>query len=795
MSRPAAPPDRPTGAARPRGRLARGLRTGAAGLATALVAAHAALRVADAACPLPPAAYAASAGSSVVTAADGTRLRVGLDAAGDRRLAFDLATASPHLVHALLASEDRRFFAHRGVDPRALARAAVRCVAAGAAVEGGSTLTMQLARLLDPTPRTVPGKAWQAFRAWQLERHLRKDEILGRYLAIVPLSGNLRGAATAAASWWGKDPADLSADEAATVVGVLPAPNRFDPRRHPAAARARRDVVLAAMRDEGYLADDAYRAALVRPVAVAPELFPSDAPHVALRVGDGRATLAPAVQAAVERIAAAAPPPDGIAIVVVDVATAGVTALVGARAPRAGGADASGRPRSAGSTLKPFLYALALDRGLVARDTPVLDLPWASPEWSPVNFDPGFAGPVPASDALAVSLNLPAVRLAAALPRDAFATLLRRCGFAHVRAPDGRRDADLALGTDDVTPLELAAATTALAAGGVFRPLRFAAPARADDAVLAAGPRVVSAGAAALVAQALAAPGRARPAGAARAGVAWKTGTSSSRRDAWAVGFTSRVAVVVWRGRLDGGSDDALVGARLAVPTLFDVLAVADPDPTMGTPTMGTTMGTTMGNPTMGDPTHAGAVVAVEVCATSGLASTAACGERRTDLRPADAAPLARCGVHVRVDVDRATGHLRCERCRRGHDVARRDVAVFPAAWAAWRRQAGLAVEVLPPHAPSCPDPLDPAAAGPSLVAPRPGARFEARPDGRASVVVAAVAADPGPLRLALDGVAVGPTVGRFAVAVEVAVGAHTLVVTDAAGRSAVARFEVFARP
>ncbi|MBL9089121.1 MAG: hypothetical protein JNM10_18420, partial [Planctomycetia bacterium] len=288
---------------------------------------------------------------------------------------------------------------------------------------------------------------------------------------------------------------------------------------------------------------------------------------------------------------------------------------------------------------------------------------------------------------------------------------------------------------------------------------------------------VVSAGAAALVTEALAAPGRARPPGAPRAGVAWTTGTSSGRRDAWAVGWTARVAIVVWRGRLDGAGDDALVGARLAVPTWFDVLAAVDPDPASF------------------PPAAARGVAPVEVCALTGLAPGLACGERRTDRRPADAAPLVACDAHVRVTVDAVTGDLRCDRCRAGRGVEARDVAVLPAAWAAWRRQAGLPVDDLPRHAADCPDPREPAAAGPRVLAPRPGTRLEARADGRASVVVAAVAADPGPLRLSLDGVDVGRPLGRAAAALEVGVGRHTLVVTDAAGRAAVTRFEVFAGP
>jgi penicillin-binding protein 1C len=712
------PVNRPTGPAwRRRGSR---LRRAAAALTFGAVAAFVGLRVLDVWAPLAADCLAAPRPSAVVAAADGTPLHVGLDARGERRFAFLLADASPHLVHALVASEDRRFYEHRGVDVRSLGRAAWADVAAGRLAEGGSTLSMQLARLVAPTPRTIAGKALQLFRAWQLERIATKDEILERYLDLVPLTGNLRGAPAACAAWFAKSPRDLSADEAALLVSVIPAPTRFDPRKDPAGARIRRDRVLARMHDEGFLDDVAWRAAAARPVRLAPPAFPDVAPNAWSRAGAGPTSIDAGLQRIVENLAADAAQPDGVAVVVVDNETATVRALVGAREAEASAFDATAAPRSAGSTLKPFLYAMALDAGLVVPDTPLLDLPWTAPDWAPTDFDPGARGPVRAREAQATSLNLPAVRLAASLPRGAFAGVLHRLGLAHVREPADGPGVDLALGTDDATPLELAEACATLARGGVHRPLRITMP---GEVLQQQGPgehRVLSEGACALVTEALSGQDRARPDGASATGIAWKTGTSSRRRDAWAAGWTRRTTVVVWRGRLDGGSDDSLVGARAAVPLLFAVLVAADPSPA----------------PLV---VPAGAIASVEVCTESGLAPTASCRGRRTDRRPAGAAALASCTIHRRVDVDAATGALLCPRCRSSRAtsaIVERDLALFPPAWAAWRAQAGLSTDVLPPHAADCPSPFEPDDARPVFVEPREGQRFAAGLSSKASVIV-----------------------------------------------------------
>lgn len=754
---------------------ASGLGRLAGATAGVLLGAHVAWCVADAACPLPEAARQRPRSSPVVTAGDGTALRVGLTEEGARRLPLSRDDLPPVLVRALLLAEDRRFFEHGGVDARALTRAALRCLSRGGPVEGGSTLTMQWARMVDPAPRTVRGKARQIFRAWQLERRWCKDEILVRYLEDVPMPGNLRGVAAASAALFGKAVRDLSADEAALLVALLPAPGRLDPRRRPEAARARRDAILDALRDEGTISAPAHAAARARPVEVASG-FPSPAVAATLRVGAGRSSIDADAQRAVAALVAEAPPPDGVAVVVTDVATARVRVAVGAREDRADLLDAVSRPRAAGSTLKPFLFALALDRGLVAPRTPLLDLPWAGADGAPANFDGRFSGPRPAADALASSLNVPAVRLVAALPRGAFSAHLVRCGLVRVRSPD-LPGTDVALGADDVTPLELAEAATAIAAGGWHRPLDWRL-----DGDARPGTRVMSPGACALVTGALsgALSGtlRERPPGAPREGIAWKTGTSSHRRDAWAVGWTRQVVVVVWRGRLDGGPDDTLVGARAAVPLLFDVLARVDPRPAPFPPL-----------PT--DP----AVEEVEVCAASGLAPGLACDARLRDARPVGAAPLVGCPVHVRVALDAATGALRCASCARGASLRLRDLAVFPAAWAAHRREVGLPVDELPSHAPDCPEPLEPPHAGPRVVMPRPGTTVRARADGGASVVLLAATSTRGPLRVVVDGREARVPLGSAPVALDLGVGRHAIVVLDEAGRAAATEVEVVAGP
>lgn len=712
--------------------------------------------------PFPTAALSTGPASPVVTARDGRALRVGLTEDDERCLPLDPGPLPAHLVHALQAQEDRRFAAHAGVDARALMRALGATLAGRR--EGGSTLSMQAARLVCPVPRTLAGKAVQVFRALQLEQHASKDEILRLYLDRVPLGGNLRGAGAAAAAWFGKRPGDLTAAEAALIVSVLPAPARYGPARDPAGARARRDRVLRAMAEEGWLDAAALARAQAAPLGLVRTPFANHAPDAALQVREGPSTLDLPLQQALERLAAAAPDPDGLALVLLEHVPGEaprVRALVGGREASAARLDATRRPRAAGSTLKPFLWAAALDAGAIAPGTRLLDLPWSSPEWAPQDAEPGERGPVPAAQALAASWNLPAVRVALALPPGRFVGVLRAAGLSRVREADDRA-LDLALGTDDVTPLELAGAYAALAQGGLHAP-----PTLRADAPPAAPRRVCSPGAAALVLEALADPARPRPEGAPTAGVAWKTGTSSRRRDAWAAGVTRRFTAVVWRGRLDGQPDSALVGQRAAAPLLFACLAAADPAPA---------------------PLPAPREVrTVRVCAETGLAAGPCCPQVASDRVPAAAAPLRPCDVHAEVLQEAATGRLCCAGCREGRSVVARPLALFGAQEAAWRRRQGLALPEVPEHVAGCRAPAEPAALAPVFVLPRPGASLGAEEP----VLVRAASAEGGPLRLLLDGEPLLTLPDDTPTPVRLPPGRRTLTLLTRSGRSATLSLEV----
>lgn len=507
--------------------------------------------------PLPEGLLHPRAASRVVVAADGTWLRVEAREGTPVCLPVPLAEVSPQVVRALCAAEDRRFFAHTGIDFAAIVRACAQNFARGRTFSGASTLTMQLARLVEPVPRTLGGKLWQALRARQIERVHTKKAILAAYLDLVPFAGNVRGIEAAARLWFGKRAQDLDLVEAATLVGMLPAPGRRSPTARPALVRAARDTVLHALHETGDLDDAALAAALTRPLDAHRRPWPrvaNDAVEHALRRSESRvvhSTIDLALQRSAEDVVthARALSVAGIAIVVLDRRHGGTVALVGQRDALGRGLDHSLRARPAGSTLKPLLYALALEDGVLGGSSTVDDRPFEAAGYRPRNASRSFAGDVPLAEALADSKNVPAVRLLADVGISRFRDFLVRLGL-----DPGPRELglDAALGTLGVEPFALAHAYRRLFEEGPNAPLAsshrtalFDALARRspDAGWLAAGP------------------------------LAWKTGTSSDRRDAWSVGVTAQHVVVVWAGEPTGRSEPGLVGAKAASSVLAPLAA------------------------------------------------------------------------------------------------------------------------------------------------------------------------------------------------------------------------------
>lgn len=530
---------------------------------------------------LPPLVVATSV---EVLARDSSLLRAYTVADGRWRMAVDPAQVDPAFVAALVEYEDRRFRSHSGVDPRALARAVAQAVWNGRVVSGGSTLTMQVARLLEESGTgRVSGKLRQMRVAWALERRLSKDQILALYLHLAPYGGNLEGIRAATIAWFGKEPRRLTPAEIALLVAIPQSPEARRPDRSVARATDARDRVLARLEGGGLIDADQARAARTEVVPAARRPFPALAPHLSdrARAADPAAlrhvlTIDAGLQAALEKLAAEGVAGQGerlqIALVVADHRTGEILASVGSAAfradRRAGFIDMTQALRSPGSTLKPLIYGLAFDQGLAHPETLIEDRPTDFNGYRPQNFDRQYRGTIRVREALQQSLNIPVVALTEALGPARLMTALDKAGVKY-RLPLGQPGLAVALGGIGVTLEDMVQLYAAIARGGVALPLRW----REGDSE--EGQRLMADSAAWFVGDILA--GLAPPPGAPANRLAYKTGTSYGHRDAWAIGFDGRHVVGVWMGRPDGTPVPGAFGADLAAPVLFQVFARLKP--------------------------------------------------------------------------------------------------------------------------------------------------------------------------------------------------------------------------
>ncbi|MFP8878866.1 MAG: transglycosylase domain-containing protein, partial [Myxococcota bacterium] len=495
--------------------------------------------------------------SVCVHAADGTVLRVFATVDDERVIPVPLTSMSSHLRTAVLRQEDERFYSHCGVDLIAGGRAALQNLRGGRVVSGASTITMQVVRVLMPgSPRSFGFKLVQVFRARQLERLLSKDEILELYLNHVPLGGAVRGFEAAARRWFGVGAAALTASQAATLVAMLPAPSYRSPRRRPELLRRLRDRLLDRMSEAGDLISTEFNAAAAKPLGMKRRPWPYLAPHAVLYLAGRsrdpvlRSQLDLPLQQALESLAARhdTRTSDALAIVVLDRKSGALCAMIGSPDFAHIQLNTATCSRSLGSTLKPFLYALAMEQGVVPVDGMIDDRPWRFGDYRPANFSRDYIGSVRVGEALATSRNLPALRLLEGVTTDGFASLLHGLGL-----PSPRRDPGLtaALGTGAASPLRLAEAYRIFVEFPERLGLRRATVTRILDA-LSVQPIVR---------------------GAELGRLAWKTGTSSGRRDAWCVGVDQDSVAVVWMGNLGGRGEPGLVGAKSAARLLARVVS------------------------------------------------------------------------------------------------------------------------------------------------------------------------------------------------------------------------------
>jgi penicillin-binding protein 1C len=512
---------------------------------------------------------------------DGALLRAFATTEGRWRLATGIDQVDTQFVDMLIAYEDKRFRQHRGVDPLALLRAARQLVTNGRIVSGGSTLSMQLARLVEPRAgRSLGAKLRQAFRAIQIERRLSKREILEGYLTLAPYGGNLEGVRAASLAYFGKEPRRLTVSEAALLVALPQLPERRRPDRSRDLARAARDRVLNRMVTAGLLGPSEAARAASEDVPDKRRALPSLAAHLAEAAVERapsevshRLTISKSVQDGLEQVAREAASKLGqrlsVAMVMADARTGEILGSVGSAdyfdAGRSGWIDMTKTVRSPGSTLKPFIYGLAMEQGLIAQETLIEDRPSSFSGYRPRNFDMSYQGDVSVRQALQLSLNVPAVCLLDAIGPARLAARFRRAGVVPQLPPGEAPGLAIGLGGVGLTLRDLVQLYTGLANGGQAHLLRDGTEKTPPSSVATT---ILEPQAAWQIADILS--GVKPPEGSANRGIAYKTGTSYGYRDAWSVGFDGRHVLGVWVGRADAGAVPGLAGYISAAPILFE---------------------------------------------------------------------------------------------------------------------------------------------------------------------------------------------------------------------------------
>ena len=719
--------------------------------------------------------------SSALLSSQGRLLHLTLNQAGRYRIRLGLAEISPAVVQGFLAYEDKWFYWHPGVNPVAVLKAAFLNLRHGRVLSGASTITMQLARMAERRPRSFRAKLWEALRALQLEARFSKREILERYLNSVPMGGNIEGVGAASLLYFGKLPGELSQSEAALLVSLPRSPSTRRPDRSGPAARAGRDQVLQRLGAPAAPDSPPPSRRLPNP-QLAQHWVQHLAPDLAREPGLRTSTLDDSLQALAEDCLRAAGPQMrriGVhngALVIVENRSAKIRAYVGSpdfldrHDGQVNGADI---PRSPGSALKPFLYARALESGLISPHSTLYDIPRDYGGYRPVNFSGSYTGPVSAEDALIHSLNTPAVWLEAQMldqPGGDLEALLKRAGLDS-RGRD-RLDPGLsvALGAHPVTVEEMASLYLALAHGGLWQPLNSfedRPPARARV-------RLVGEGAAFLVTDMLSkvrrpdlpssweySPSRGR--------VAFKTGTSFGFRDAWCAAYNPDYTVVVWLGNASGVGAAGLKAAEWAAPVAIAVFnrLTRNQDRWFSPPA---------------------GVARREVCADSGAPPNAFCPAKEEEWYLPGVSPYEPCQVHRAVWVRRKDGRRVSADCMPGDpkQYQRKVLALWPPDVTRYLRGYKAKFQALPPAAPDCADlaALQP----PRIISPDADGHFELgdlmRRSTQKLALSAEASADVDRLYWYVDDFLVGDSKPDQILFWEPTAGPHKVEVLDSRGRT-----------
>ena len=637
-----------------------------------------------------------------------------------------LEAISPRLQTAMLTYEDQWFYHHWGINPVSIVSATVDNLKAGKIVRGGSTITMQLARLMEPKNRTLQNKFIEMFRALQLELTYTKSEILTFYFNMLPYGGNIVGSGAAARLYFNKPQSALSLGEAALLAAIPNSPERLRLDRFPERARKARKKVLLRMRDAGKISEQQLQEALQEPIPTERYPLPFKAPHLSRLLASKqpsftsqnaenqwiRTTIDQRYQDTAERILRERLRPlqgQGVstgAVVILDTKSHEVLAMVGSHdffdKASAGQVNGTLALRSPGSTLKPFIYALAIDKGLITPQTLLFDVPVDYAGYTPINYDEKFTGYVTAREALARSLNVPAVNLYAKMGKNHLFGFLRHAGISTLSDRE-EYGLSLVLGGCGINLLELTNLYAGLANMGEFAPYKLI---KSRDAVgekrkgtppstSAASPasRLLRPETSWIVTEMLTTLKRPDfPNSFEHTGtmpkVAWKTGTSYGHRDAWSIGYSPELTIGVWVGNFNGTGSPILSGSEAAAPILFALFTALSGEKAHQWFTEPANLKTRL------------------VCALTGLPLSPHCLTSTSDVFIPGISAVRECHIHKSIQVDIATGERLCSSCRPGRQFHEETIAVWPAEVATWLNANGFAVPQLPTHNADCTRPL-----------------------------------------------------------------------------------------
>ncbi|MCK6600858.1 MAG: penicillin-binding protein 1C [Bacteroidetes bacterium] len=617
------------------------------------------------------------------------------------RVKTELSEISDQLKKSLIFKEDKFFYWHPGINPVSIVKAAWQNVTQDRIVAGASTITLQTVRLLEPRRRTYSAKLIEFFRALQLELHYSKDEILQLYLNLVPYGGNIEGVKSASLLCFGRSPEKLSLSQVVSLTVIPNRPGELNPVKYPERVRAERDLWLNRMKQESVFQSEEIESALREPLDIKRQPLPSVAPHLSARLKaqfpdsavirstihrESQLITESLVKNHVRRMSSF-----GIsqaAVLVMDNRTARVIAYAGSAdfqdIGSMGQVDGVKAVRSPGSTLKPFAYGLAMDKGIVTPKTVLLDVPLSFSGYMPENFNEEFTGQVTVEEALARSLNLPVVSVTALITPGIFTSFLADAGFRQIGIDRPKLGLSVVLGGCGVRLEELVPAYSAFSRGGRFRPLKFHSGDTSGFTV-----PLLTEGTAWTIGKILTSLTRPDFPDFFQSGIhvpkiAWKTGTSYGRRDGWSIGFNSRLTIGVWTGNFSGEGVPELTGAEIATPLLFDLFNALDYSSTE-----------------VWFPRPVSLDFRL-VCPQSGLPPGENCENPvMDDFLPA-VSSNRKCTHLKKVKTDLRETKSYCTRCDPGLGTVSHLYPNLPPELIAFYEEQGLSYQKIPPHNPAC---------------------------------------------------------------------------------------------